>query len=89
MTIKQIESHAAHTGMVVGEFLYVGIALCVGLFAAVLVLSTTNPLDSPAIMGVFGAVALLGVWHHLWYRRHRVEVETSHEHHEARERRGF
>lgn len=89
MTIKQIESRAGRTGMLVGEFLFVGGILFASMVASVLILGNLNPLGSSAITGLFGVVALIGLCHHLWYRSHRDEVESSYEHHQARERRGY
>jgi hypothetical protein len=89
MTIKQIESRAGHTGLVIGEFVFAVGLLFASLLASIVILGHLNPLESPVLTGVFGAVLLIGLGHHRWYRRHREEIDSSHEHHEARERRGF
>jgi hypothetical protein len=89
MTIKQIEVRAGHAGLLLAEFLFVSGILLASLLASIVLLGNLNPLDSHVLTGIFGAVLLIGLVHHRWYRRHRQEVDSSHEHHEARERRGF
>lgn len=72
-----------------GEFLFFVDVLVIGLVLGVVALGGIDPFKSTALTALIAATVLIAGVHHVWYRRHRREIEQSHEHLAARERRGF
>ena len=71
------------------EFVFYFDLLVLGLLVAILVIGTINPLDSAALTVFLAATAILLGVHHVWYARHRYELEHDPRRLAARERRGF
>ena len=72
-----------------GEFLFLLVALVSAMTAALVVISGINPLENTAmlVVGATSVVVLGG--HHVWYARHRDEIEHDPGRLSARERRGY
>jgi putative copper export protein len=71
------------------DFLYVTVMLVVGLLCAVVLIGGVNPFESPLLTAILGFSALAAAAHHMYYTRHRYEIEHSRTRLAARERRGF
>jgi hypothetical protein len=73
----------------VGEFVFLVDVLIVGMLTGLVVISGINPFDSALMTGVLAAPVIVFATHHVWYTRHRQEIEHERERLAARERRGF
>ena len=72
-----------------GEFLFLLAALVLGMIIAMAVIGGLSPFESDVMTIVVAAIAVVFAGHHLWYSRHRHEIEHVPERLAARERRGF
>lgn len=71
------------------QFVFVLDALALGLVGSVLLLAGASPFESAGLaMALATGIVILGV-HHVWYVRHRAEIEHDPQRVRARERRGF
>jgi hypothetical protein len=80
---------ARHLSGLVAEFAFIVGALFATMTAALVVVGGVNPLSSGFMIGIFVVVTFSALIHHLWYSRHRAEIEAGMEHHADRERRGY
>jgi membrane protein YdbS with pleckstrin-like domain len=71
------------------EFVFLVAALVLGLIGAMVLIGGLSPFESGVMTGVVAAIAVIFLGHHIWYARHRDEIEHHPDRLAARERRGF
>jgi hypothetical protein len=86
---RRLAHGARRAGAFAGEFVYVVAVMFAALGAAVMVLGGFGPLRSTEGIVFFAVAGVIAGVHHLWYARHRGEIESSPEQRAMRERRGF
>lgn len=80
---------ARHLSGLLAEFAFVIGALFASMTAALVIIGGVDPLSNGFMIGIFVVVTAIALIHHLWYSRHKAEIETSLQHHAERERRGY
>lgn len=96
MSVNATSHESAHGGsrlrdaaVWAGEFFYVIDILFASLVIAIVVLGGIDPVKSPFIGAFLLVTGISLLVHHVWYARHRTDIEQGHPRHAARERRGF
>jgi hypothetical protein len=88
-TRSSIADHIRSGARWLGEFAFVMDSLLAAMLVAVVVIGRIDPLASAPMIGFVAATLVIIAVHHVWYARHRREIESGHEHQAGRERRGF
>ena len=73
----------------IAEAVYIVDVVVVGMLAGIVVLAGINPFHSAALTTALLATAAVLALHHMWFVRHRDEIQHDPHSHTARDRRGF